>query len=295
MQPQWRKTFLYITFVFWVGCTLLSNSGMAAEKIVTQGDLKNAKEEPLVIKIPPLEEHPEAHQLYFRQLLVLALDKTVAAEGPYVIRHYSQRLSSSRFMKELKSDGVINVIWDTYDTEREKYLLPIKISMLRELNDYRVLLIREGDQGKFDALKSEEDLKKLEAGSGTKWPVTQILQDNGYNVVTAVAYDSLFKMLSAKRFDYYPRGLHQAWNEQKTHKDKHLVIEKRFLLHTPAPFYFYVNQENTALAERIALGLSMAIADGSFDQLFYSTPGFRYGEEVLRRSDRILFELSPHE
>jgi hypothetical protein len=253
-----------------------------------------ATKKPLVVNIPPLEANPEYHHFYFRKLLNLALEKTVATDGPFVIHHHPQRLSTSRFMQELKNDGLINIIWATIDSEREENFLPIKISLLRELNDYRVLLIRKGDQAKFDKLNSEQELKALAAGSGSNWPVTQVLRNHGYKVVSAADYNALFKMLSAKRFDYYPRGLHQAWNEQKTHRNKNLVIEKRFMLHIPAPFYFFVNKNNVALADRIARGLTSAQADGSFAELFYSTPGFKFGEDIQYHPNRIMFELVPH-
>jgi hypothetical protein len=101
---------------------------------------------PLQVVIPALHPSSTEHAAYFPALLRLALDKTVARDGPYALRHFDQQLTSPRQAIELKTQGVINVMWDGTDARRESELLAIKISLLRQLNDSRVLLIRSDDR-----------------------------------------------------------------------------------------------------------------------------------------------------
>ncbi len=247
----------------------------------------------LRIVTPTLEKTAHVHEVYYLQLLQLALEKNVATDGPFVIEQYSEHLSHKRFLAELaREDGVIDIIWTMNDNKREQELLPIKISLLRGLNSYRIFLIRKEDHHKFSEITTFQELSKLTAGSGTNWPDTAILDNNGLPVVTAAHYELLFTMLAAKRFDYFPRGLYEIWNEQLAHKDKNFSIESSIMLHYHAPIYFFVNKKNTALADRIERGLQLAIKDGSFEKLFFSIPGFKKGFEEMHNSSRRKFTLS---
>lgn len=245
----------------------------------------------LQVVIPPLHQSAREHASYFPKLLQLALDKTVATDGPYAIRHHDQQLTSPRQETELRLNGVINVMWDGSNDKREQELLPIRISLLRQLNDYRVFLIRREDEKKFAAIRSLDALRKLSAGVGVNWPSTDVLRFNRLPVVTSIAYEYLFPMLGAKRFDYLPRGIYEAWYEQRVHADKGFVIEQTIFLHYSVPFYFFVSRENSALAARIERGLQIAQKDGSFDTLFNSFPAFRRSLEEIKAGKRRVFEL----
>jgi hypothetical protein len=246
---------------------------------------------PLQVVIPALHPSSKEHAAYFPQLLRLALEKTVDTDGPFDIRHFEQELSSPRQATELKNNGLINVMWDGTNKQRETELRPIRISLLRQLNDYRVFLIRKEDREKFLAVKTLDDLRKLKAGAGVNWPSTDILRANGLPVVTSITYETLFPMLRVKRFDYLPRGIYEAWFEQRMHAGQGLVIEESIFLHYRVPFYFFVSRDNKALAARIGRGLQLAQRDGSFDKLFNSFPGFRRSEAEILSGKRRVFEL----
>lgn len=247
--------------------------------------------EHLKIIIPPFEKATEGHVGYFHEVLELALKKTEASDGSFDISFAAEAISVNRSLADLKNDVNINVMWTTIDKRREEELLPIRISLLRELNNYRIFLIREGDQSRFDQVKSISDLRKLNAGLGSQWPDADVMRNDDFNVITSPTYSSLFKMLTAKRFDYFPRGLYEVWDEAELYKDQGIVIEKNLMLYYQAPFYFFVNKKNTALAERIERGLNMALADGSFDELFFSVPSYKRGTEEQKNSQRKLFPL----
>ena len=87
---------------------------------------------------------------------------------PVYKRGYGGRLKSSnitgkRFISELaRDDGAINVTWTMNDSKREKELLPIKISLLRGMNSYRVFLIRKGDEEKISSCSLAERFKSIQ-------------------------------------------------------------------------------------------------------------------------------------
>lgn len=260
-----------------------SNFSQAEEKPVTPAITQ--------VILPPIEKSSEKTGSFFPRVLELALNKTLATHGPYQISSYPYQLTNSRFISELSRNGAINLMWTMTDANREQKLTPVKVSLLKELNSYRIFLIQKGDEERFSKIKTLDELRKLRAGQGKSWPDTIILQKNHLPIVTSVHYELLFEMLAANRFDYFPRGLYEIWDEYELHKNQKIAIEPNLILYYNAPIYFFTSKENKALAERIEAGLKIAIADGSFDELFYSYKGFRVGEEALKNHSRRLFEL----
>ncbi len=246
---------------------------------------------PLKVVTPSLHPGSTGHAAYFPQLLRLALEKTVATEGAFEISTIDQYLTSPRQVAEIKKNGIINLMWDGSNKSREAELWPVRVSLLRNLNDYRVFLIREEDAARFRQVKTLEQLRQFKAGAGVNWPSTEILKHNDLPVVTSIAYAYLFPMLRAGRFDYMPRGVYEVWHEQQANSAEKLAIEETIFLHYPVPFYFFVSRENQALGERVERGLKMAIKDGSFDKLFDSIPAFQRSAAEIAAQKRRVFKL----
>ncbi len=259
--------------------------------VVLMFSTANVQAATLQVRVPSPPPSSKGHSNYFPQLLRLALEKTRATDGPFEISHYKHPLSSLRQIAELKKSGAVNLMWDGTNREREAELLAVRISLLRELNDYRVFLIRAEDQGRFRAVRSLDDLRQMRAGAGVNWPSTEILRANGLPVATSITFENLFAMLRVKRFDYMPRGVYEAFYEQRTHASEGIVIEKTIFLHYHVPFYFFVSRDNPALADRIERGLNLALKDGSFDALFNSFPSFKSGLAEIKAKRRRVFEL----
>jgi hypothetical protein len=241
--------------------------------------------------LPAVPASAREHAAYFPRLLRLALDKTVATDGPYELAHYGNELTSLRRNIELKNNGVINVMWDGANRQREAELLPVRISLIKELNDYRVFLIRSEDAARFGAVRTLDELRKLKAGAGANWPSVEVLHFNGLPVETSGGYEYLFPMLRVKRFDYMPRGAQEAWAEMDLHRDEGLQVESTIFLHYRMPFYFFVSRSRPELAARIERGLRMAQKDGSFERLFNSIPAFQRGMAEIAARKRRVFEL----
>jgi len=239
------------------------------------------------IRVPPIANSSVEHGQYFLDLLDLVLFKTAPVYGPYSIEIAKLQLSSGRQFSELrKKGGAIDLNWNMTSEQREEEFRAVKVPLLHDLNSYRVFLILDGEQEKFDDIRSLPELGSLAAGQGAHWPDTVRLRSNGLEVVTSAQYELLFSMLASKRFDYFPRGLYEVWAEQKRHAQRGLVVEPNIMLYYPAPFYFFVRKENRVLAQRLEAGLKMSMRDGSFDALFYSVPGFKRGMDELQSGRR---------
>jgi len=223
-----------------------------------------------IIRYPKPQSELDIRHIYRVELLKLALSKSAATNETFEIVYSKDEMVQSRAIFDLKSNKDIDVIALPTSIEREKELLPVRIPIMKGLLGYRIFLIRKNDQNKFLKIRSLKDLKKFNAGFGHDWADTEILKSNGLPVITAPNYESLFLMLNAGRFDYFPRGVNEAFSEISSRKNNlpDLDIEKRIALYYPFPVYFFVNSSNIELASRLEKGLNIAIEDKSFNQLF---------------------------
>ena len=228
---------------------------------------------------------------YYIDMLCLALNKTSDIDGSATLIMADKTMHQNRAIEQLKQNKDIDVVWTMTSTERETELQAVRIPLLKGLLGYRIFIIRSGEETRFADIQTLDDLKLLTAGQGAEWPDIKILRANGIKVVTGIKYDGLFGMLQHKRFDYFPRGVNEAWAEVKAHPDKNLVVEKTLLLQYPAPIYFFVNKQNKELADRLERGLRIAIKDGSFAQLFKNHPANKEAFELAKIDKRKIFRL----
>lgn len=236
----------------------------------------------------------EQPQDYFVSLLQLALEASRAPDEEIQLRFAKRDFSQARWIYQVQHDPGNLVIWTMTNKERESQLLPIRIPLFKGLFGKRVFIIRKEDQVLFDQVKTRADLAKFTAGQGMHWPDVDILQANDLPVTTTTTVESLFKMLRAKRFDYFPRGVSEAWFELAQREEKELVVERNLMLVYPAAIYYFVNKNNTDLARRIESGLEIMIASGSFDEFFYSHRRTLAGlEEVTREPRRVIYLDNP--
>jgi len=225
---------------------------------------------------------------YFTHLLSLALTKTEQHYGKTALIEQSYRNVDKRLRSELYAKN-IDVIWSPTSAELESEFLPVKISLLKELSNYRLLLIRSDMQSEFSKVKTLNDLRQFKGGMSSQWIDADIMEANELPLVKAVGYSKLFKMLAAKRFDYFSRGLYQIQTE--VNPELNLVIEKDLMLYYKNDVYFFVHKDNKELAERLKSGLEIALADGSFDSLYKSIPRYRWGLEELNQHNRRVIYL----
>jgi ABC-type amino acid transport substrate-binding protein len=227
-----------------------------------------------VIRFPKPESENDHRMNYAVQLLHLALSKTGTE---YRIQTARVAMNQDRAVLEIEAGRTIDIAPLPISAEREARLLPIRIPLYKGAMGWRIGLIHKGDQERLARVNTLQDLKGVRLAQGPEWPDTKILQANGISVITAPTYEGLFKMLEAKRFDYFPRDPMEIWDEQANHADT-LVVEPHLALHYYQDAYFMVNRKNTRLAQVIRDGLERAIRDGSFDKLFQQY----FGEQIRK-------------
>lgn len=249
------------------------------------------KVERIVIPQMSSRENINHEDYYFSRLLQLVLEKTTPSHGPFQIVEADQWLVDKRLRTALVQQKV-DVLWSPDNADFKQQILPVRIPLLKGLNNFRLLLIRKGDQPRFSAVHSLDDLRKLKGGMSAQWADTEIMRDNNLPLVEAVGYGKLFKMLAAGRFDYFSRGLYQIQPEVNLYPELELQIEQELMLHYHNEVYFFVHRDNANLAKRIEAGLVAALADGSFDQLFNSIPHYQWGMELLKTHQRRVINLN---
>ncbi|MBU2985279.1 transporter substrate-binding domain-containing protein [Saccharophagus degradans] len=206
----------------------------------------------------------------------------------------NDELPVSRLPVEVES-GAIDLMWAGASANNDEQMLAVRIPLLKGMLGHRISIIRQGDQHKFNDIRSISDLARLDAGMGRTWGSTKVLEQAGLNVVTAMKYENLFHMLEGGRFDYFPRGIHEPWADLAKYPELPLEVEKRILLIYPYAMYFYLQKDNRALHAKLTRGFEQAIADGSFDELFYSAPMVKQVIEKGNIKDRIVLRMPNNE
>lgn len=210
-----------------------------------------------VLKIPKPRSTFDISHDYHLTLLNMALIQAAKGRGIPKFEILKATLSQGRASMELMKGEMLDVYWLGSDKTTNEQLRAIKVPTTRGLIGYRKFIINEQSKAAFDKVKSIEDLKKFTACQGAHWPDTKILTQSQLPVTTSVTYENLFKMLDAKRCDYFPRAYHDIKNELSNIKKLYpnLIQYDRILLHYPFAVYFYTNKSNETLASWIEEGL----------------------------------------
>lgn len=248
---------------------------------------------PTRIRVPAFDGPRDGRPGYFFEVLELALSKTVDHYGPYEMSILKEEISLERALDGLRRGQLVDVVFTPPNPGLTTGLRSIPISLLKELNNYRVLLIRAGEQPRFDRVRTLDDLRQFTAGLGVQWVDAKIMRHNGFRVDGAVGHDNLFRMLAARRFDFFPRGIYEIQSDYRRYQHLGLAIEQTLFIYYDAPFYFHVHPDNVALAQRLKTGLERALADGSLDRLLVSYPEFKAALDMQRTASRRLLRLAP--
>jgi len=215
--------------------------------------------------------------VYQVELLRLVMVNTFESDGPFRFKPIVGGMTLNRGLLLLEEGQKVNVGFLASSQKREARFLPVRIPTLRGILGYRVSLISRKRQAEFSKIGSLQQLKsKFTAGFGSQWADMEILIANKIPVIGVVKYDNLFKMLIRGRFDYFPRGISEAWKEVSDIKntDSDLMVAPGFAFYYPYPVYYFVNKKNPELADRIERGLIISLKNGMFKKHFldfYST------------------------
>ncbi len=234
------------------------------------------------------------HRHYFLDLLQLALDKTTEDYGPCTAKLAADAKPQARLYQDLTHKQGSHIIDATAGPERGQRFRAIDFPLLKGLMGYRIAFIRPEDQPAFAAVQNLNDLRDFTAGQGEGWLDVEILQLNGIGVTTTRKYDSLYRMLRAGRFDFFPRGAQEVLSEAQSFDTEGLAIEQNLIIAYPWPVYFYVHKDHDLLAERVETGLMRARKDGDFDNFFNTHPLSRdVFAELKLNQRRIIYLCNP--
>ncbi|WP_068829716.1 substrate-binding periplasmic protein [Pseudomonas sp. BMS12] len=181
----------------------------------------------------------------------------------------------------LLADGLVDLAYVPPSDARLRDFAVIPFDIHSGMLGYRLLLINRADAQRFAAVNSLDDLRRFTGGFGSQWSDFPLFANNSLPVVGVAQADNLLAMLNSRRFDYYHRGLHEAWQEVAAHRDIYplLMVEPHLALAYSQPVYFTFNRTNTQLKQRFEEGLAQIRSDGSYRQLF-----LRHFGELVRQS-----------
>lgn len=218
------------------------------------------------IRYPNLPAQQDTKQAYMLTLLRLACDKA----GETCQLRPGPAMEQGRAIQELQRQRHrVNVMWTMTDREREKKLLPIRIPLFKGLIGWRLVLLPTGKADLLKSVYTVRDLYDKVAGQGHDWPDTYILRTAGLPVETSIGYEALFGMLRHGRFDYFPRSILEVEDEIRLYGgNDQLYLDPYLVIRYPTAFYFFVSPHQPELAVLLQRGLELAVADGSFEQLF---------------------------
>lgn len=239
-------------FIFWLVCTGYINLAIAVE----------------TINIPKARSIYDLSQDYHKALLQLALERAANGREAPIINETTV-MSQGRATGELIRGSMLDVYWSTISYEMADQLRAIPVPTTKGLIGYRKFIIRKESINEFNKIKSVTDLSHYIACQGRHWTDTEILQVAGLQVITTPTYENIFKMLEAKRCDYFPRGYHDIDNEVAIRKDlyNNLVSYHKILLHYPSAVYFFTHKNNETLAKWIEDGLKLLAQEGEIEAL----------------------------
>lgn len=208
---------------------------------------------------------PRNDSTYMFDLMKLALT--------YSSTTYSYATSAETLAKgaqtEAVKSGELAVMWAGTSEQMERDFIPVRIDGYRGLMSLRFLIIRDGEQARFNRIHTLADLERVKFGQGRSWQDALILEHSGLRVEKATKKESLFYMLDGGRFDAFPRGATEAWQEASAHPQLDLSVETGLIIAYPLPTYFFVHKGYPQLAADIEAGLEQALVDGSFEEYFY--------------------------
>lgn len=243
---------------------------------------------------PPQAKEDVSHDYLF-QVLKLGLEKSVAEFGPFKVEFMPVSLGQAQVLQLLDIEGVLDVVASAPTTEREIQFRPARVPLFMGLLGYRMMIIRPEDEAKFKAITSPKQLKAMRACQGSSWPDADIMEADGYQIVRIDEFREMYEYMRTGRCDYFPRAITEGYGELESHNndfpDNPLVAFDDILIHYTVPLYFFTSHRQFELSERIELGLTRAIKDGSLEQLMKTHPVSKVVFPLSKWQHATIFEI----
>ncbi|GBL03197.1 transporter substrate-binding domain-containing protein [Glaciecola sp. KUL10] len=168
-----------------------------------------------------------------------------------------------------KNEG-IDVAWFPASKELSEKLRHISVPIRKGMLGWRLLLTHKDKSINISQAETLVGIQGLTLGYGADWIDLPAMQKYFPKVVMSSNADNLYQMLAFKRFDIFPRAIHEASAELMFYKSEfpQLRVAPKIALYYPQADLFYVNRSNKALYNRLTKGLFILIEDGTYDRLF---------------------------
>ncbi|MFY8325922.1 hypothetical protein [Pseudoalteromonas sp. ZZD1] len=199
---------------------------------------------------------------YAIELLQLALSKSDITINMQPVDNIP---SQTRAIRLLGTEKGIDVVWKVTNSESEKKAKAILIPIVKGLLGYRIPLVHINNKELFRGVRHSRELQRFIFGLREDWPDAAIFQSNELKITTYGQGADPLHMLVTGRFDALPYEIFEVTKA----RHKSLVNDQNIAIHYPSAVYFFVANDNMQLHGQIHKGLELAIADGSFDELFY--------------------------
>lgn len=211
------------------------------------------------------ESDREPFAAYTKELIALAF----ASQGSvYQLTPSARKVPQKRALVEMRAGRGIDIYWTMTSADRERGLRVIRIPILKGMLGNRLMVVRVSDE-RFDAVNSLEQLSAYQLGQGHDWPDADILEQNGLSVFRSPNYADLMELMVKGRFDAFPLGVNEIWQEVSSRRHLPVKIHKKILLSYSAPVFIFFPQNAGSVADTLELGLEYLIQSGELDRLFY--------------------------
>lgn len=207
-----------------------------------------------VIKhIASLDQNDPQNSFYVN-ILDLACKASIEKFGPCKLKPISLPMYQERQLKSLSSE-MLDITWTATTPERESKAKAIKFPLMHGLLGYRVAVLNKKVINFFNPDSSLAEFQKLRLVQGHDWPDTKILQNNMFSVVETSRYRSLYSDTAKGVYDFVLRGILEVESELIKYPYPDILLDNNHLIVYPLNIYFFVANNNQALAERLEYGL----------------------------------------
>lgn len=222
----------------------------------------------LVVTLRAPDGDTDLRNLYVRDAVQLALDKTLASDGPYRLQR-SVSMNKNRALLEAARRSVPNFLVITGpEAGRAAGLVPVLFPLHLGVNRYRACFVHAPRRAAVRAADGLSAVARLRHVQGRDWPDVAVLRANGFRVTEVGAYESMFQMVALGRADLFCRNVLEIGREISDHAGMPgLALEDSLLLSYDLPQYLYTHPDNRVAIDRVRLGLRLAFADGSLQAL----------------------------
>ena len=243
-----------------------------------------------IFTYPSPESSQDVRALYYRDLLQLALDKTLDTDGGYELRA-APMMNRARLRLELIKGHYTNLF--SVDSQRpaaeaihlDYARFPVDLGIL----GYRICFVSPARAEEVARITRLDQLQGLLHGQGLGWQDVAILRHNGMQVREVAEYERLFRLVAKGRIDLFCRGANELYSELAQRPEMGLQVDAHLLLYYPFPRLFYTHKRNQQGLDRINRGLQLAWADGSLQSLWRTH--FKPALDQAKLPGRLLFKL----